>query len=270
MFADIRAAPSDRRGVPAMMALDLPARILETVPRPVWVVDGKGAVAFANPAAARELGYRHPNDLRGRPSHDTLHSRRLDGSAYPAAECPLLRPIRTGKPAAADDQWLFRRDGQPFPVAWSSAPIEMPDGQGTVLTFTDITDRKQQEAETREQAWAEARADSPRRSALGDRATLTATIWAFAAENATDPQLTPAVLARQHHISLRFLQSLFSDSGHTPASYIRDQRLTHAKALLQRGETVTRSALLSGFTNAETLSRAFRRRYGSTPSKFRP
>jgi AraC-like DNA-binding protein len=146
----------------------------------------------------------------------------------------------------------------------------MPDGQGTVLTFTDITDRKQQEAETREQAWAEARADSPRRSALGDRATLTATIWAFAAENATDPQLTPAVLARQHHISLRFLQSLFSDSGHTPASYIRDQRLSHAKALLQLGgETVTRSAHLSGFTNAETLTRALRRRYGSAPPKFR-
>jgi AraC-like DNA-binding protein len=69
---------------------------------------------------------------------------------------------------------------------------------------------------------------------------------------------------------LRFLQSLFSDSGHTPASYIRDQRLNHAKAFLQRGETVTRSAHLSGFTNAETLTRALRRRYGSAPSKFRP
>jgi PAS domain S-box-containing protein len=269
MFADIRVTPSDRRGVPAMMALDLPARILETVPRPVWVVDGKGAVAFANPAAALELGYHHPNDLRGRPSHDTLHSHRLDGSAYPAAECPLLRPIRTGRPAAAADQWLFRRDGQPFPVAWSSAPIELPNGPGTVLTFTDITARREREAEVREQEWADACASSPRRSALQDRATLTATIWEFVAENATDPQLTPAVLARQHHISLRFLQSLFSDSGHTPASYIRDQRLTHAKILLQGGETVTRAALLSGFTNAETLTRAFRRRYGSAPSKFR-
>jgi len=174
-----------------MMALDLPARILETVPRPVWVVDGQGAVAFANPAAAVELGYRHPNDLRGRPSHDTLHSHRLDGSAYPAAECPLLRPIRTGKPAAAADQWLFRRDGQPFPVAWSSAPIELPNGPGTVLTFTDITQRREREAGARDQEWADARADSPRRSALRDRATLTATIWEFAAENATDPQLTP-------------------------------------------------------------------------------
>ncbi|HEY0448922.1 helix-turn-helix transcriptional regulator [Actinophytocola sp.] len=252
-----------------MTALDLPARILETVPRPVWVVDGEGAVAFVNPAAARELRYRHPDDLRGRPSHDTLHSRRLDGSAYPAAECPLLRPVRTGEPAAAADQWLFRRDGEPFPVAWSSVPIELPDGQGVVLTFTDVTDRREQEAAAREREWAQARADSPRRSALADRATLTATIWTFVAENATDPHLTPAVLARQHHVSLRFLQSLFSDSGHTPASYIRDQRLTRAKALLRRGETVTRSALLSGFTDAGTLTRAFRRRYGTTPSEFR-
>jgi PAS domain S-box-containing protein len=252
-----------------MTAPDLSLRILETVPRPVWVVDGEGAVAFANPAAARELRYRHPNDLRGRPSHDTLHNLRLDGSDYPAAECPLLRPVQSGKPAAADDQWLFRRDGEPFRISWSSAPIMMPNGQGAVLTFTDITDRREREAETREQDWAEAYADSPRRSALADRATLTATIWTFVADNATDPQLTPAVLARQHHVSLRFLQSMFADAGHTPANYIRDQRLTHAKALLRRGESVTRSALLSGFTNVGTFTRAFRRHYGSTPSEFR-
>jgi PAS domain S-box-containing protein len=252
-----------------MMALDLPAHILETVPRPVWVVDGEGSVAFANPAAAHELGYRHPNDLLGRPSHETLHSRRLDGTDYPAAECPLLHPVRTGKPATADDQWLFRRDGKPFPVSWSSTPISMPNGQGIVLTFNDVTARRKWEAETRERDWAEALADSPRRSALVDRATLLSTIWTFVAENATDPQLTPSALARHHHISLRFLQSLFSDSGHTPASYIRDQRLTYAKVLLRQGETVTRAALLSGFTDAGTFTRAFRRHCGSTPSEFR-
>jgi AraC-like DNA-binding protein len=90
----------------------------------------------------------------------------------------------------------------------------------------------------------------------------------FVAENVTDPRLSPEVLAHTHHISLRLLQSLFSDCGLSPASYIREQRLAHAKALLCRGETVTRSALLSGFSDPGTFTRAFRRRYGSTPSEF--
>jgi PAS domain S-box-containing protein len=252
-----------------MTILDLSAHILETVPRPVWVVDGDGAVAFANLAAARELGYSNPDKLRGRPSHDTLHRWRPDGSDYPAAECPLLRPSVTGEPAAAHDEWLFRRDGNSFPISWSAAPITMPNGPGVVLTFTDITDRRKREAAAQEQEWAEICASSPRRSGLVNRATLLEAIRTSVSENATDPRLSPEVLAHTHHISLRLLQSLFSDCGLSPASYIRDQRLAHAKDLLSRGETVTRSALLSGFTDPGTFTRAFRRRYSSAPSEFR-
>jgi PAS domain S-box-containing protein len=251
-----------------MTALDLASNILETVPRPVWVVDGEGAVAFANPAAALELGYCDPRDLCGRPSHDTLHHRRPDGSDYPAAECPLLRPVVTGEPAASDDQWLIRRDGSLFPVSWSSAPIAMPNGTGAVLTFTDITERRERDQVARQREWAEVQASSPRRSGLADRATLIGAARAFVEENVTDPRLSPELLARTHHVSLRLLQSLFADLGLSPARYIRDQRVAHAQMLLRRGETVTRSGLLSGFSDTGTFTRAFRRRIGYTPSDF--
>ena len=39
----------------------------------------------------RILGYDEVSQLLGRPSHDTIHYLRPDGSRFPAAECPLLR-----------------------------------------------------------------------------------------------------------------------------------------------------------------------------------
>lgn len=67
------------------------ARILELVPQPLWVVDHPGCIAFANPAACNALGYADPAELRGKPSHQTVHYKRLDGTPYPEAECPGSR-----------------------------------------------------------------------------------------------------------------------------------------------------------------------------------
>src|SRR5437879_3221315 len=76
----------------AMLAL-----ILDVVPQPVWVIDHLGCIMFANPAACSALGYSDPGELRGKPSHETVHYKRPDGTAYPQAECPMLRPRQTGE-----------------------------------------------------------------------------------------------------------------------------------------------------------------------------
>jgi PAS domain S-box-containing protein len=251
-----------------MSSLDLAVRILEQVPLPVWVVDGDGAVAFANDAAAAALGYGDPLALRGRPGHDTVHHHHPDGAVYPAAECPLLQPGQTGEPAAADDQWFIRRDGSLFPITWTAAPIELPGGRGTVLSFQDATTRRARTEAVRALEWAEIRAGHPRPVDLADRETLVETIMTFAARNATDPALTPDVLAREHHISLRMLQSLFAETGVSPARFIREQRLAHARRLLLEGLPVALAAGRSGFAGAGTFTRAFRRRFGMTPSRF--
>jgi AraC-like DNA-binding protein len=75
-------------------------------------------------------------------------------------------------------------------------------------------------------------------------------------------------VASAHHVSLRLLQALFADHGCSPARYIRDVRLARARAMLRAGEAVTRAGRLSGFADPGTFTRAFRRRYGCTPSAF--
>ena len=138
------------------------ARILERVPQPVWVVDHPGCITFANPAACSALGYRDPGELVGKRSHETVHYRRRDGSPYPEAECPQLRPRLTGETVHSEDEWFVRRDGSMFPIAWWSAPIDMQGGRGAVLAFTDITERLASEKAIRERDASEIRAADSR------------------------------------------------------------------------------------------------------------
>jgi PAS domain S-box-containing protein len=135
---------------------------LERVPQPVWVVDHRGVIVFANPAACTALGYRDPAELQGKPSHGTVHYKRQDGTPHPEAECLMLRPRQTGETVHSDDDWFVRRDGSMFPIAWWSAPIDMPGGRGAVLAFTDITERLASEKAMRERDAAEIRAAESR------------------------------------------------------------------------------------------------------------
>jgi PAS domain-containing protein len=60
------------------------ASILDCVVQPVLVVDHVGLIRFANPSAVAALGYDEMSDLAGQPSHDTIHYKRPDGTAFPA------------------------------------------------------------------------------------------------------------------------------------------------------------------------------------------
>jgi len=118
--------------------------VLDCVALPVWVVDHGGLVVLANPAALDVFGYELA-ELQGRHGHDTVHYKHPDGTPYPASECPILGPSRTGEPVSGED-WFIRRDGSFFPVSYTAVPIELPNGRGVVMTFTDVTAQREAEA----------------------------------------------------------------------------------------------------------------------------
>jgi PAS domain S-box-containing protein len=136
--------------------------ILDGVAQPVWVVDHAGFIRFANPAAVRALGYDELSELEGQPSHETIHYKHPDGSSFPVAECPMLRPRQTGETIHTDEDWFVRRDGSMFPVSYWSAPIETPLGRGAVVAFTDIEAQREADRAIRERAIAEVRAAEAR------------------------------------------------------------------------------------------------------------
>jgi PAS domain S-box-containing protein len=116
-------------------------RAVAAVADALYVVDSAGRIAFLNPAALTILGYAEERELLGRPSHATIHHLRPDGSPFPEEECPLLRPLRDGETVWIERDWFVRKDGSSVPVGYSSAPVELEDGRGAVVTFRDLSER---------------------------------------------------------------------------------------------------------------------------------
>ncbi len=106
----------------------------------VYLVDADGRIGFVNPAALAMLGYAE-EELLGRDAHATLHHHRLDGTPYPARDCPILRARATGETVRGDGDAFWRRDGAPFRIDFSSAPLDTARGIGAVVVFRDVTRR---------------------------------------------------------------------------------------------------------------------------------
>lgn len=124
--------------------------LLNSTAEAIYGVDTSGVCTFANPACLRMLGYRHESELVGRNIHALIHHTFPDGRPYPKEECRVRRSTLQGETSHADDEVHWRADGSSFPVEYWSHPI-FRDGQliGAVVTFVDITARKQAEAEVR-------------------------------------------------------------------------------------------------------------------------
>ncbi|MGH2375337.1 MAG: PAS domain-containing hybrid sensor histidine kinase/response regulator [bacterium] len=123
--------------------------ILHSAGEGIYGVDVQGHMVFANPAAARMIG-REAEELIGKDGHELLHHSRPDGAPYPREACPIYAAFRDGTVRHEADEVFWRKDGTSFPVEYISTPIlERGHLVGAVVTFRDITERKQAEEEIR-------------------------------------------------------------------------------------------------------------------------
>ena len=88
-----------------------------------------------------------PEELLGKPQHDMIHHTKRDGSPYPRVECPIYAAFTDGVVHRAVDCLFWRKDGTSLPVEFVSTPVRDENGElaGAVVTFNDITERKQKE-----------------------------------------------------------------------------------------------------------------------------
>jgi PAS domain S-box-containing protein len=107
----------------------LSERILHTAQDGIVVLDAEGRIAFANPTAARIMGYA-ADDLLGQPVRTHLQ---FSGSGLDGA----MQTLPHG------ESLCWREDGSSFPIEYESAPLDEDDGPvGTVVTFRDISQRR--------------------------------------------------------------------------------------------------------------------------------
>src|ERR1700685_3018781 len=95
-------------------------------------------------------------------------------------------------------------------------------------------------------------------------------VFAYAAAH-LDEDLSLAALADQAGLSAFHLHRVFSAAaGETPKQFTLRLRLARASAmLLTSADSVLDIALECGFQSHEAFCRAFRRRFGMTPSVYR-
>ncbi|MEU7473913.1 helix-turn-helix domain-containing protein [Streptomyces sp. NPDC044984] len=104
----------------------------------------------------------------------------------------------------------------------------------------------------------------------GNRALLLR-IRAFIDRHLADPDLTPQVIARAHHISLRYLHKLFESEDATVGRLIQRRRLEACRRdlALHGNTTIAAVAHRWGFISAAHFSRVFRAAYGVSPREWR-
>ncbi|MFF0087638.1 helix-turn-helix domain-containing protein [Streptomyces canus] len=111
------------------------------------------------------------------------------------------------------------------------------------------------------------------RDTPGGGLALLLRVKAFIDRHLADPDLSLAFVAREHHISVRYLHKLFENESTTAARWIQRRRLDACRSELSRRSPVTPTvaavARRWGFTNAAHFSRAFRAAYGTSPSEWR-
>jgi len=118
-----------------------------------------------------------------------------------------------------------------------------------------------------------ARPDADRLAGAGVRAARLRAIKADILAHLADPDLEVAAVALRQHITPRYVHKLFEAEATTFSAFVLQQRLACVHRMLCdarcAGRSISTLALQAGFGDLSYFNRAFRRRYGATPSDVR-
>jgi PAS domain S-box-containing protein len=143
--------------------------LLDSTGEGIFGIDLNGECVFINRAGAAMLGWE-ATEVLGQNMHELTHHSHADGSHYPHTACPIFNAFRHGLPCRIETEVFWRKDHSSFAVEYSSHPLL--DGQtvrGAVITFVDITARRQAALALQQANARLARANDELESRVGER-----------------------------------------------------------------------------------------------------
>lgn len=126
---------------------DLVARIMQTSPVGIVVMDRQGQITFANEQVKKVTGLAN-DDMIGRRYGDPMwRVTENDGSPLPDEKLPFPTVMSTGRPIYGLQQCVELAGRPRFFISMNAAPLFDDHGEvdGVVVTVQDITERKQAE-----------------------------------------------------------------------------------------------------------------------------
>ena len=121
--------------------------LLNSTAEAIYGIDLDGKCTFSNSSCLKLLGYTTANELLGKNMHQQIHHKHADGTHYDVNDCGIFNAFEKGENAHSVNEVFWRADGSSFPVEyWSYPQYYHGEITGAVVTFLDITERKQAEA----------------------------------------------------------------------------------------------------------------------------
>lgn len=121
-------------------------RLLAFTAEGIFGLDQEGFCTFCNPSGVRTLGFESDSEIIGKNIHQLIHHTRADGTPFPVRECKMCRSYVGGQKVHVQNEVFLRRDGSSFPCEYWAHPImEGENVAGAVVTFLDISERRQLE-----------------------------------------------------------------------------------------------------------------------------
>ncbi|MBF0263943.1 MAG: PhnD/SsuA/transferrin family substrate-binding protein [Gammaproteobacteria bacterium] len=117
--------------------------VLNSVCDGIYGVDLDGNCTFINKAMETLTGWTG-EDIIKKNQHAIMHHTHRDGSPHLSKDCPVYHTFMDNQPRFIEDDVFWKKNGESFPVEYSSTPIKDQMGQtiGSVVVFRDISERK--------------------------------------------------------------------------------------------------------------------------------
>ncbi|MCD8554991.1 sensor domain-containing diguanylate cyclase [Seleniivibrio sp.] len=142
----VQAEEELRREMYEMERLKERELIFNSIGEGLYGVDLQGNCTFINHEALSILGYEE-HEVIGRETHALFHHHHEDGSVYERSDCIIHRSLSKNT-RAEETTWLFKKNGEKFPVRAIATPIK--DGEnvsGVVIAFCDMTSKHEVEVQ---------------------------------------------------------------------------------------------------------------------------
>ncbi len=125
--------------------------MLECIGEGVYSIDANGICNSVNFETKRLLGYTE-EEIIGRNVHDLFHHSYENGDPYDVHDCPIYQSMQGSTTRKSDDEVFWHKDGRAIPVEYIATPMyEAGNLVGAVISFMDITERRQLELQLRQQ-----------------------------------------------------------------------------------------------------------------------
>ena len=122
--------------------------LLNSTAEAIYGIDLDGKCTFANPSCISLLGYKSTEQIHGLDMHYLVHHSKADYSPQLKEQSEIQQTLENGNRAHNDNDVVWRLDGSYFPAEYWSFPVfHNNELTGAVVTFFDISERKESEAE---------------------------------------------------------------------------------------------------------------------------